>query len=354
MLKYPAFVVIAFSLVSAQRSTVETVAGNGSPENNGDQGVATEVAVQDPFGVEIGPDGALYITEVGHHRIRRVDLKTNRISTVAGTGKKGYSGDGGLATQANLNEPYELRFDQAGNMFFVEMQNHIIRRVDAKTKRISTIAGTGKAGFSGDGGPATNATFNRPHSIALDQTGNLYVADIGNHRIRYINLETGVVETIAGTGEKTLPVDGQIGKGVPMLGPRALYVTGDTLWIALREGNSVWKMNMKSGVLAHVAGSGEKGLDDGSADKSTLNGPKGIVVDHDNNVFVVDTENHVIRRIDGDTQVVTTIAGNGRPGSSDGEALNAQLNRPHGICLDRDGSLFVGDTLNHRAVRITE
>lgn len=354
MLRYPAFVVIALSLASAQGSTVETVAGNGSRENNGDQGVATEVAVQDPFGVEVGPDGALYITEVGHHRIRRADLKTNRISTVAGTGKKGYSGDGGLATQANLNEPYELRFDRAGNMYFVEMQNHIIRRVDAKTKRISTIAGTGKAGFSGDGGPATKATFNRPHSIALDQTGNLYVADIGNHRIRHINLETGVVETIAGTGEKTLPVEGQIAKGAPILGPRALYVTGDTMWIALREGNSVWKMNLKSGELAHVAGSGKKGFDDGSADKSTLNGPKGIVVDHDSNAFVVDTENHVIRRIDGDTQIVTTIAGNGVPGSSDGEALNAQLNRPHGICLGRDGSLFVGDTLNHRAVRITE
>ncbi len=330
---------------TAVAGDLQTLAGNGATKNNGDMGMATQIAIKDTFGVETGPDGAIYVTEVGHHRIRRVDLTNGTISTVVGTGTKGYSGDGGPATKANLNEPYEVRFDRAGNMYFVEMQNHIIRRVDARTGVISTVAGNGQPGFGGDGGPAIKASFRRPHSIALDNDGNLYVADIGNHRIRRIHLRSNRIETIAGNGEKQLPVAGSAA-GKPMLGPRALYVTSDILWIALREGNSVWKMNLKSGSLEHVAGSGQKGSRDGSPGVASFNGPKGIVVDDDKNAYVVDTENHVIRRIDGKTRGVTTIAGDGNPGAGE-----TQMNRPHGICVNKDGWLFVGDTLNHRVVR---
>ena len=334
--------------LGAAAATIETVAGNGSAKNNGDEGIAQEIVIGDPFGVEFGPDGALYVTEVRHHRIRRVDR--NRISTVAGTGKQGYSGDGGPATKACLNEPYEVRFDKVGNMYFVEMQNNVIRRVDARTGFISTVAGTGKQGFSGDGGPARRATFSQPHSIALDNRDHLYVADIGNHRIRRINLESGIVETVAGTGEQKLPVDGQQAKGKPIFGPRALFITGDTLWIALREGNSVWEMNLESSILNHVAGSGEKGFKDGEPGEATFNGPKGIVVDGKRNVFVVDTENHVIRRIDGQTSSTTTVVGNGKRGNfgDGGDALQAAMDRPHGICLGPNDALFIGDTLNHR------
>ncbi len=201
--------------------TIETVAGAGGTDNNGDEGTGPGINVGEPFGVEIGPDGALYITEVHHHRVRRLNLATGRIGTVAGSGQPGYSGDGGSATKARLNEPYEVRFDPQGHMFFVEMQNHVVRRVDAQTGTITTVAGTGVAGFSGDGGPATQATFRQPHSIALDGRGNLYVADIGNHRIRRIQLSTGIVESIAGNDQRKLPVEGQIAKDRPLLGPRA-------------------------------------------------------------------------------------------------------------------------------------
>lgn len=345
---------VSAAVSAASAGELSVVAGNGSKENNGDEGGATELAVKDTFGVEFGPDGALYVTEVGHHRIRRVDLKTNRISTVVGNGTKGYSGDGGLATEAKLNEPYEVRFDKDGNMYFVEMQNHTVRRVDAATKKITTIAGTGKSGFSGDGGPATKATFNRPHSIALDNHGHLYVADIGNHRIRRINLETGIVETIAGNGEKELPPDGETATGKPIFGPRALFIKGEAMWIALREGNSVWKLDLKSGKVHHVAGSGKKGHIDAEASAAAFNGPKGIAVDKNSNAFLVDTENHVIRRIDGKTSSVTTIAGAGTPGAKVGSATSSQMNRPHGICIGSDASIYVGDTLNHRVVKITQ
>ena len=211
--------------------TIDTVAGNGDPS-----------VVGQPFGVEIGPDGALYICEVQNHRVLRLHRDSGQLTTVAGTGVKGYSGDGGPATSAELSEPYEVRFDREGNMFFVEMKNHLVRRVDTTTQRISTVAGAGTAGFSGDGGPATKAQFKNPHSIALYESGQrreLYIADIANHRIRMVDLNTGLVETIAGTGEKKLPLDDQTARGNPMVGPRALFVDGDTLWIALREGNSV-------------------------------------------------------------------------------------------------------------------
>lgn len=352
-------VACSFVCSVATAQTISTVAGTGKPENSGDQGVGTEVNVGDPFGVEVGPDGALYITEVRNHRVRRLDLKSHKITTVAGSGQKGYAGDGGLATAAKLNEPYEVRFDRAGNMLFVEMQNHLIRRVDAKTGAITTVAGTGKPGFSGDGGPATKAQFSIPHSIALDAADNIYVADIGNHRIRRIDAKTGMIETIAGNGEKKLPVDGQAAQGKPMLGPRALFIDRDTLWIALREGHSVWKMSLVEGKLQHVAGTGKRGYsgDGGPAKQAEFDGPKGIAVGKDGSVVIVDTENHAIRRIDPKSQTISTLAGKGpkhKGGEGDGgPATEATLDRPHGICIGPDGAVYIGDTLNHRVRRVS-
>ena len=355
----PFFLFLLFHFSSVYAGTIETVAGAGAPENNGDKGVATAVNMGDTFGVEIGPGKALYVTEVKNHRVWRVDLKSGQAKVVAGNGTKGYSGDGGPATKAELNEPYEVRFDRAGNMFFVEMKNHIIRRVDAKTGIISTVAGTGQQGYSGDGGPAIKATFNVPHSIALDGKGGIFVADIGNHRIRRIDLKTGVVESIAGSEKKKLPADGQAAKGNPILGPRALYIDGTTMWIALREGHSVWRMDLTDGILHHIAGTGKKGFtgDGGPGKKSTFDGPKGIAVGPNGNVFVVDTENQAIRRIDTKTGTITTVAGSGPKnrgfGGDGGDATKAKLARPHGICVGADGTIYIGDTLNHRVRCVT-
>lgn len=324
--------------------SLEIIAGAGAPENNGDVGGARASNIGYPFGVEIGPDGDLYIAEIANHRVRKLDLQTGELTTVAGCGRKGYSGDGGPAVEAELNEPYEVRFDDAGNMFFVEMRNHVVRRVDAKTGIISTVAGTGKPGFGGDGGPASAAQLRQPHSIALDGKGGLYIADIGNHRIRRVDLAVGVIETIAGNGEKKLPADGQIARGAPLLGPRALAIDGQTLWIALREGHSVWRLDLADGKLRHVAGVGQRGYagDGGPAKAAKFDGPKGIAVGPTGDVFVADTENNAIRRIDIEKGTISTIAG-GAP---------MTLKGPHGVCVGPDGAVYIGDSLNHLVCRV--
>ena len=343
--------------VIARDALIDSVAGTGSPENNGDTGPAASINIGDPFGVEIGPDGALYVTEVRNYRVRRLDLSTGNLTTVAGCGRRGYSGDGGPAVDAELNEPYEVRFDIGGDMYIVEMKNHVVRRVDGKTKRISTVAGNGRKGFGGDGGPAIKALFNSPHSIALDKKSALYVADIGNHRIRRIDLSTGVVESMAGNAQRRLPQDGQVARGNPILGPRALFIDGGTLWIALREGHSIWRMDLADGILHHVAGTGQAGFagDGGRALEAKFNGPKGIAVAK-GDVFVVDSENNAVRRIDLRSGLVATVIGGGpqeRSGAAHrGEATNTQLNQPHGLCVAPDGTLFIGDTLNHRICRV--
>jgi sugar lactone lactonase YvrE len=334
---------------AVQAGTIETVAGDGNKANVGQ-----------PFGVEFGPDGALYICDVENHRIHRHDMKTGKTTVIAGTGKKGNSGDGGPATKAELSEPYEIRFDSDGNLSFVDMVANCVRKIDVKTQVITTIAGTGKKGFSGDGGPATKAEFSSPHSIALDGKGSLYIADILNHRIRRVDLKSGIVTTWAGTGEKKLPVDGQKAAGHPILGPRALCIDGDTMWIALREGNSIWKASLTDGVLHHISGTGKSGFsgDGGSAAKAMLAGPKGIALSKDGVLYIADTENQAIRAIDTKTLTITTLAGAGPKakgyGGDGGPATEAKMDRPHGVCVGPDGLVYIGDTNNHRVRRVNK
>jgi sugar lactone lactonase YvrE len=282
-----------------------------------------------------GPDGALYFCEIGNHRVRRLDLKTGIISTFAGSGRKGYAGDGGPALEAAMNEPYELRFDKSGNLFIDEMQNHVIRRVDAKTKLITTIAGTGVPGFSGDGGPATAAQLRQPHSIVFDAQGRLLICDIGNHRVRRVDPATGKIETWLGTGERQPTPDGAPLAGTPINGPRAITLAGDgTLYLVLREGNSVYQIDPPQGRYRHVAGTGVSGYegDGGPAKLAKLSGPKGIAWSR-RGLYLADTESHTIRMID-PAGIIRTVA--------------SGLARPHGIFVAEDGTVFIGDSENHR------
>lgn len=330
---------------------IQTFAGTGIKGFSGDRGQAVKAQLNNPFGIVRGPDKALYICDTDNQRIRRV-AADGTITTVAGNGTRGYSGDGGPATQAQLNEPYEVRFDTAGNMIFVERLNHCVRRVDAKTGVISTIAGTGKEGFSGDGGPATQAQMKQPHSIAFDPAGNLYICDILNHRVRKVDPKTGVISTFAGTGEKKFTPDGADITGTPLNGPRAIdFDRSGNLWLALREGNAVYRLDPAAGTLHHVAGTGKSGFsgNGGPAKTATLSGPKGLSIGPDGNVYLADTESHSVRMIDLKRGTLELIAGTGKKGDGpDGAPLSCEMNRPHGIFVDADGAVYVGDSETHR------
>ncbi|MCH7685783.1 MAG: hypothetical protein IH899_03725 [Planctomycetes bacterium] len=345
-----------FTVCMIRAADVKTIAGTGKQGFTGDGGPAVKAGVGEPFGLVIGPDGALYVCETTNHVVRRVDLKTGRISTVAGSGKKGYAGDGGPATTALLNQPYEVRFDAAGNMFFVEMRNHLVRRVDAKTGVISTVAGNGTRGFSGDGGPAITAQLSSPHSIALDNAGNVYICDIGNHRVRKVDSETGIITTFAGTGEKKPTPDGASLSGTPLNGPRALDFDGTgSLYLALREGNAVYRIDLKTRTLHHLAGTGKKGYagDGGNAKQALLSGPKGIALGPNGDIYLADTESHTIRVIRRKTGTIHTLVGDGRLGDGpNGNPLKCRLARPHGVYVDTAGNVYIGDSSNHRVRKL--
>ena len=341
------------ALVSSAAGPTVTIAGTGTPGFSGDGGRGDQGQVNNPYGLAMGPDAALYICDIDNHAIRRLDMKTRKLTTVAGTlGKRGYAGEGGPARKAELNQPYEIRFDRAGNMFFVEMPNHVIRRVDRKSGIITTVAGTGQAGFSGDGGPGVKAQMRQPHSIAFDPQGRMLICDIGNHRVRRLDLKTGVIETWLGTGEKTATPDGAPLAGTAVNGPRAIDLDPQgNLYLALREGNAVYKVDVAAARFRHLAGTGEKGYDGdgGDARKAQLNGPKGIAWSPDGGAYIADTESHTIRRIDLKNGIITTVVGTGQRGSGpDGDPLHCQTARPHGIFVDRKGVIYVADSEAHR------
>ena len=350
---------------TAMSSDVVTIAGAGKDEYSGDGGPALQAGLGQPFGLEIGPDGALYFCEYSNHIIRRLDLKSTTITTYAGTGRKaGYAGDHGPAAGALMNLPHELRFDEDGSMYVSDMANHVIRRIDSK-QVMTTVAGTGKPGFRGDGGLATAALLNQPHAVIIDRFQSeksgtspgpgLLICDIGNHRIRRVDLASALISTFAGTGEKKGTPDGSPISGTPLNGPRTLASDANgNLIIVLREGNAVYLANRHTGTLSHLAGTGKKGYsgDGGDAKTAQLAGPKGAAVDRQGNLLLVDTENHCIRivRTNG---TIETLVGDGKPGDGpDGDPRRCRLNRPHGIFVDSHGSIYIGDSSNNKVRRL--
>jgi DNA-binding beta-propeller fold protein YncE len=324
--------------------SVSTIIGNGSAGYSNQQ-------VSNPYGVMIGPDGALYFCDLDNQRIRRLDLKTRETTPIAGNGQRTYGGDGGPAPEGSLNMPHEIAFDTRRNIYIAERDNHVVRKIDAKTRVLSTFAGTGVAGFSGDGGPAAKAQLRQPHSIAVDPAGRLLICDIGNHRIRSVDFSTGVIETYGGTGERQPTPDGAPLKGTPLNGPRTMVLDYDgMIYLALREGNAIYRIDRKAGTLHHLAGTGEQGYsgDGGPARQAKLAGPKGLAYGG-GRLYVADTESHVIRSINLKTNVITTVLGTGTRGDGpETDPLQCRLSRPHGIFVDRAGALYVGDSEAHR------
>jgi sugar lactone lactonase YvrE len=315
----------------------------------------SETQVNNPYGMAIGPDGGLYFCDLDNQRIRRLDLKTHRLTTITGNGEAAYKGDGGRAVEASLNMPHEIRFDRRGDLYIAERDNHVIRKVDMKTGLISTVAGTGIAGYSGDGQAATRAQLRQPHSIFFDRDGTLLICDIGNNRIRRLHPDTGIIETWAGTGEAAPTPEGAPVKGTPLRGPRTLALSpaGD-LFIALREGNAIYRVDAMTQTLHRVAGTGEQGYagDGGPALQSKLSGPKGLTYGDGDNLYVADTESHTIRRIALRTGVISTVIGTGARGDApNADPLKFSLSRPHGV-LFNGGVLYISDSEAHRILAL--
>ncbi len=342
-----------------QHYRIETIAGNGrrgdTPAVAAD---ATAVPVDLPFGVEYGPDGGLYITAIGSHRVLRLDPETGHLTSVAGTGRKGYTGDGGPATAASFNEPYEVRFDSRGNMLILDMQNHVLRRVDRTSGIIVTIAGDGVAGDEGDGGPAVAARLRYPHCLTLDTHDTIFVGDILNHRVRRIDANSGRIDTVVGNGLPGVPGEGTLAREQPLETPQGLAIHDGGLWLASYRRHRVWRMDLETGVIRCFAGTGQQGYsgDGGDPLQATFDGPRGMTISREGLLYLVEGENNVLRELNLRQNTIRTVAGVGPTQhvyAGDGvPATEAPLWQPHGVCVSRDGSLILSDTINHRVRKL--
>ncbi|MBO19131.1 MAG: hypothetical protein CL732_01150 [Chloroflexi bacterium] len=335
-----------------EQGKIQTYVGTGDRGYAGDGGPADKALCDEPFMCDFDAAGNLYYVEAKNHILRRVDKGTGAITTVAGSGQSGYSGDGGPATQATMQEPYSLAVDQNnGDVYVVDRLNAVVRKVDAATGIITTVAGTGEAGYSGDGGPGNQTMLREPNDCFLDGRGGLLIADIQDQRIRRLDITSGIITTFAGNGEKERTGDGKPALEASFLGSRAVCQDskGNT-YIAEREGNGVRKVD-SNGIMSTVAGNGERGYegDGGPALTASWGAPKALRCNAQDNVVVVDTENHAIRVIDVTTGIVTTVAGGNLGGHGDGgPATEAGMDRPHGCSIDAEGNIFVADSNNHR------
>ncbi|ALS25048.1 S-layer homology domain-containing protein [Paenibacillus naphthalenovorans] len=353
MIAYLMTLLVPGEVFATSGGTISTVAGNGIGSYSGDGGAAASAQLNYPFGVAVDSGGILYIVDTNNCRIRKVDASGN-ISTVAGTGTAGYSGDGGAATSAQLNKPYGVAVDSAGNLYIADTLNHRVRKVDA-SGNVSTVAGTGTAGSSGDGGAAASAQLNKPFGVAVDSGGNLYIADTFNHRIRKVDA-SGNISTVAGTGTAGNPGEGEFATSANIKYPYGVAVdSGGNLFYVADDGSSRVRKVDASGKISTVAGNGTAGSsgDGGAAALAQLYLPYGVAVDSGGNLYIADTFNHRVRKVDTSGNI-STVAGNGTAGSSGdgGAAASAQLNYPYGVAVDSGGNLYIADTYNQRVRKV--
>ena len=343
--------------VSGPSEDIYTVAGNGVPDYAGDDGPAIDGSLKKPHGVCIYESPApayLYISDPSNYQMRKVDLKEGFLTKAAGTIWSGYNGDNILATLARLNYPFGVHVDASGNLYIADTYNHRIRKVNAKTGIITTVAGTGSKGFSGDGGPATSARLRYPFSVYVDSAGNIYIVDTFNYRIRKVDAQTQIITTVAGDGDAKFRGDGGLAIDASIMKSYDVAVDKEgNIFIADTHSHCIRKVDATTRIIDTVVGQGTKAGfsgDGGLATEALLNTPTGVYVDASGNIFVTDTKNDVVRKVDAITQIINTVAGNGTPGFSGdgGPATQAQLNYPEGVWVDSAGNMFIVDTNNCR------
>lgn len=354
------FAILASLLVVAAAEPVDAakvvlVAG-------GDQPVAALPATQSklisPFGIDFDPAGQMIIIEISGHRVLKVD-SSGILTKIGGTGDKGISGDGGPALQAQFNGMHNVAIAKNGDIYLADTWNQRARKIDARTGMISTIAGTGENGYSGDGGPATAAKCSGIYCVALDpQNERLYLCDRENRRLRMVTLATGVITTVAGNGEKGAPAEGAVAAQSPLVDPRAVCVDSQgTVYLLERAGFALRAID-RQGRIRTVAGCGVQGLegDGGDARAAKLFGGKHLCCDKDDNVIIADTDTHVIRKYLPREGKIVRVAGTGEKGDAGvgGPPEKLQLNQPHGVAIDAAGTLYIVDSKNHRVLKLVE
>jgi sugar lactone lactonase YvrE len=310
-----------------------------------------------PSAIVFDAAGNLYFAETANHVIRKVDI-TGQITTIAGTGTQGFSGDAGPATSATLDSPQGLVLDAKNNLYLADTHNHRIRRLNLTTGILTTIAGTGSPGFSGEGGPATSAELNLPTALALDAANNLYLADTGNHRIRRIDAVTGITTTIAGTGTQGFSGDNALATNATIDSPTGLALdAANNLYLADTHNHRIRRIDAATGIITTIAGTGAQGFtgDNATATTSTLALPHGITLDAAGNLYLADTANHRIRRIDAVTGIITTVAGDGTQAfAGDGApAISASLDTPRSTAISPTTLLTLADSGNQRIRQLT-
>lgn len=308
-----------------------------------------------PFAVDFDRTGRAYFVEMtGGERVRMID-QDGQVHTLAGSGKKGYTN--GAAAKAEFDGMHNLIVAPDGMIYLADAFNGAVRQYDSKAKTVSTFAGTGAKGFSGDGGPAAKAEFSETICIALTPGGKtMYVADIRNKRVRAIDMKSGTVSTFAGTGKGGVPKEGEPAKDQPLVDPRAVAADDQgNVYILERSGHALRKVD-KAGQIRTVAGTGKAGSggDGGPALKAAMNGPKFVSIDKDGSVLIADTENHQIRRYIPGKETVELVAGSGKKGGHfDADPKKLELSRPHGVSVHpSNGDLYIADSDNGRIVKI--
>lgn len=330
---------------SAAEPPHATVVIGGLLEAEGGQWDPESSPLKTPFGVDFDRSGNMFIAELEGGRVHRL-LENGRLVRVAGTGGKGYEGDGGPATDATFNGMHNLAVSDSGELFIADTWNHAVRRIDPYTGHIASFAGNGQAAFSGDGGPASGARFNYVMCITLNPRGNhLYVADLRNYRVRAIDLKSTIVRTIVGNGTRGVPVDGTVATESPLIDPRAVAVDSrDRLYVLERNGHAL-RVVTPDGKIRTVAGTGKAGKADGPALAAELNAPKHLCIDTDDNVIIADESNGLIRKYDPVRKTLSTILGGGRGDPP------IRLSHPHGVCVEKN-TLYIVDTGHNRVLKL--
>lgn len=334
------------------------VAGGG----DGDDGSPASAArLIEPFGVDFGADGTIYIVEMIHgERLRSIN-RSGVLTTLAGAmGDKGSTGDGGPARQARFNGMHSLAIGPDGDVYLADTMNNRVRKFDPRTGTVAAFAGTGEKGFGGDGGPARAARFAECYCIAFDPAGSgCYLTDLGNRRIRRVEMATGLITTVAGNGLRGKPVDGQPAVDQPLVDPRAHAIDGRHNLYILERGGHALRVVDGAGRIRTVAGSGTPGAGGtgGNALLAQMNGPKHLCVDRDGSVLIADTENHRILRYAPGGETLVVVAGTGKKGATGlgGDPRQAELNQPHGVIVHpRTGEIYISDASNARIVKIVK